>query len=58
MEHRDNSFAKELEQLLNKHSVENNSGTPDFLLAGYLVGCLAVYEEITCQRDAWHGGEP
>lgn len=37
-------FQKELEQLINRHSVENGSNTPDYVLAQYLVACLAAYE--------------
>lgn len=50
-------FTKDLEGLLNRYSAENKSGTPDFMLATYLLGCLAIYEETTLNRDAWHSGE-
>lgn len=36
-------FEKELEMLINKHSKENESDTPDFVLAQYLKGFLTNY---------------
>lgn len=43
----------DLRVLLNKHSVEGESNTPDFLLADYLVRCLQTYRYIVRQRDQW-----
>jgi hypothetical protein len=37
------SFLKELEQLLNRHSIDNDCNTPDFVLAEYLIDCLNAY---------------
>lgn len=37
------SLEKELRDLLNRHSVENESDTPDFVLSQYLLDCLAAY---------------
>ena len=48
-------FEKELEMLINEHSKENESDTPDFILAQYLKGCLANYEEAVKARDKWYG---
>ena len=48
-------FEKELEMLINKHSKENESDTPDFVLAQYLKGCLANYAETVKARDKWYG---
>ncbi len=48
-------FQKELESLINAHSQENGSDTPDFLLAEYLVGCLDVWNKTLCSREAWYG---
>lgn len=53
--HPDGLFHKELTQLINKYSKENNSGTPDFILANYLDSCLKIYEETVRQREKWHG---
>lgn len=44
------SFAKELEILINKHSLENDSNTPDFLLAEYLCSCLDAFNLATKKR--------
>ena len=50
-------FRKELENLINKHSLENGSDTPDFMLATYLVSCLENYNEIIKTREKWYGRE-
>lgn len=34
---------KEIQEILNKYSEENNSNTPDFILAQYLMDCLEVF---------------
>lgn len=52
------SFQKELGALLNRHSMENASDTPDFILADYLIGCLRLWNETTQSRDAWYGMNP
>jgi len=49
------SFEKELEMLINKHSKENESDTPDFILVQYLKGCLANYVKTVKARDKWYG---
>ena len=48
-------FQKELQELLNRHSMENGSNTPDFILARYLFGCLENWNLYTFQRDSWYG---
>lgn len=50
-------FEKELKELINKHSVENDSGTPDWLLAKYLTGCLIVYTSVVMAREKWYNRE-
>ena len=47
----------ELEQLLNKHSRENESNTPDFILANFMLGCLATGEALIKEREKWYGVE-
>lgn len=47
-------FKKELEQLINRHSMEGRSNTPDFLLATYLMNCLETYEDAVYQRETFH----
>ena len=49
-----NSFRCELQSLINCHSLENRSGTPDFLLADFLMLCAAALETTINQRDKWH----
>lgn len=46
---------EELASLLNKYSMENGSGTPDFILADYLVGCLQTFENTLRSRAQWRG---
>lgn len=48
-------FRKELEHLLNRHSMENDSNTPDFLLAEFLYGCLRAFDKAVSERDRWYG---
>lgn len=47
------TLRKDIERAINQASAENNSNTPDFILAGYLTACLAAYEEATNERDRW-----
>lgn len=46
---------RELQQLLNKHSQERGSNTPDFVLARYIQLCLAAFDEAVNARDLWYG---
>ena len=48
-------FVSELTSLLNRHSKENGSGTPDFILAEYLWGCLSHFNAAVNRREAWYG---
>ena len=52
------SLEVDLASLINKHSAENESNTPDFILAQYLKGCLAVFNVAVQQRETWHGRDP
>ena len=47
----------ELRGLLNKHSMENDSNTPDFILAQYLIDCLVAYNRALRRRSKWYGQE-
>jgi hypothetical protein len=49
------SFTKELTDLINRHSMENASNTPDFILANYLMTCLNAFAQATQQRETWYG---
>lgn len=44
-------FEKELAHLINCHSMENVSDTPDFILAQYLTMCLTAYNVTIRARD-------
>ena len=49
------AFERDLEQLLNRHSMENDSSTPDFVLARYLVECLGAWNAAVGDRERWYG---
>lgn len=51
-----NDFERELVELLNKHSVELGSDTPDFVLARYVRQCLAAFDIATNAREEWYCG--
>ena len=48
-------FQKELEGLINKYSKENESNTPDFILAKYLAHSLKAFHTAIKDRDEWYG---
>lgn len=45
---------KEIGQLINKHSREQDSNTPDFILAEYLMACLSAFEVASNRREVWY----
>lgn len=49
------NFREELEALINKHSMENGSDTPDFILAEYLDSCLKTFDVALTKREEWYG---
>jgi hypothetical protein len=49
------TFRQDLEELINKHSMENGSNTPDFMLAEYLMDCLRAFDKVMKRRDLWYG---
>ncbi len=49
------TFEQELAALINKHSIENFSNTPDYVLASYLNNCLKTFGEAMIYRDHWYG---
>jgi hypothetical protein len=51
----DMDFEKELKELINKHSMENGSDTPDFILAMFLKKCLEAWNESVTNREKWYG---
>ena len=48
---------KEISDALNRSSAENDSNTPDFILANYLMGCLEVFNKTLQARNKWYGRE-
>lgn len=44
------AFRKEVEQAINRNSLENGSDTQDFILAQYLVDCLAAFDRAVTHR--------
>lgn len=44
----------ELTALLNKFSVENESDTPDFILAEFMIKCLESFKAATNKRTDWY----
>lgn len=48
-------FRKELEEVINRHSKENNSNTPDWILALYLENCLGNFDTAIRLRAEWYG---
>jgi len=45
----------ELANILNRYSCENESDTPDFILAEYLMNCLSAFELASNKREDWYG---
>lgn len=48
----------EIEQAVNRVSAENGSNTPDFILADYLVSCLAAFDRAVQARERHYGRVP
>lgn len=48
------TFRQDLEEVINKHSMENGSNTPDFMLAEYLTDCLRAFDKVMKRRDLWY----
>lgn len=53
-------FQRELVALINRHSLETFSNTPDHVLAEYLTQCLVAYNITVSARDhlAGHSATP
>lgn len=48
-------FQHDLEKLINCHSKENTSNTPDWVIASYLVMCLDVFNNCINLRERYYG---
>ena len=49
------AFWKDLSEVINRHSMESGSDTPDFILAGFLTTVLIAFDMAIAQRSAWYG---
>jgi len=49
------TFQQELEDLINRHSMENPSGTPDWILANFLARVLEQFDCAIMARATWRG---
>lgn len=52
---RETAFRRDLEHLLNSHSRENGSDTPDFILAQFLGDSLRAWDAAVSRRSQWYG---
>lgn len=50
-----NDLRSDLKSVLNRHSAENGSDTPDHVLADYLLACLDAFDAATEARRKWYG---
>lgn len=48
-------FREELQELLNRHSKENTSNTPDYILRRYLTDCLDAFDRAVNDREDHYG---
>ncbi len=44
-----------ISKVLNEFSQENDSNTPDFILAQYMLRCLTAWNTAMAQREVWYG---
>lgn len=47
------SFSADVAEVINRHSMENPSGTPDFILGDLLTSVLASYNDAVQKRAEW-----
>ena len=47
----------DLAEVINRHSLESGSDTPDFALAIFLKNCLIAYNRAVFSREAYHNRE-
>lgn len=52
------TLREDLVELINKHSREIESNTPDFILADVMCDALIAYERGVRARDTWYGISP
>lgn len=49
------SLHDDIQNAINRHSAENGSDTPDFVLVAYLQACLAAFDAAVIQREVFYG---
>ncbi len=52
------TLREDIRSAINRHSAENGSNTPDFILAQYLEACLAAFDVAVQRRETWYGRDP
>lgn len=53
----ESGFEREITSAINRCSVENESNTPDFILAAFLRACLTAFAAASRAREKWYGKE-
>lgn len=48
-------FREQLQHVINTHSMENGSDTPDHILAEYMGDCLSAFDKAVSHRERWYG---
>ena len=48
-------FRSDLQDVINRHCMENESNTPDYMLADYLIECLRALDATINKRASWYG---
>lgn len=48
---------EELRKLLNQENREEDSNTPDFILARFMIACLDAFELANNEREVWYDVE-
>lgn len=51
----DNEFKSNLAATINRHSIENQSNTPDFILAEFAEKALRLFADTSRARERWYG---
>lgn len=49
-------FRRDLNDLINRHNLEANSGTPDFILTEFLLNSLKAFDSAVQEREKWYHG--
>ncbi len=50
-------LVREFSRVVNSHSIECDSNTPDFIIGEYLVDCLLAFQLGVCKRTVWYNPE-